>query len=110
MIEAQSLGSRLRLLRKSRNMTQTELGWPELTDSYLSSVEHDDRGVKDSTLRLLAYKLNYPARLLGLEKESGALFHCLAGIYQTERVKPDPAITRETFAFWRAAAGRSHSP
>jgi Opioid growth factor receptor (OGFr) conserved region len=50
------------------------------------------------------------SRLLGLEKESGALFHCLAGIYQTERVKPDPAITRETFAFWRAAAGRSHSP
>jgi Opioid growth factor receptor (OGFr) conserved region len=50
------------------------------------------------------------ARLVGLEKESGALFNCLAEIYQTERVKPDPAITPETFAFWRAAAGRSHSP
>ena len=50
------------------------------------------------------------SRLVGLEKESGAWFNCLAEIYQTECVKPDPAITPETFAFWRAAAGRSHSP
>jgi Opioid growth factor receptor (OGFr) conserved region len=49
-------------------------------------------------------------RLVGLEKESGALFNCLAEICQTECVKPDPAITPETFAFWRVAAGRSHSP
>jgi hypothetical protein len=50
------------------------------------------------------------SRLVGLENESGAWFHCLAEIYEIERVKPDPAITPETFAFWRGAAGRHSGP
>lgn len=42
-------------------------------------------------------------RTLGLHSEAVALFNCLADIYREELGKDSPAITAETFRFWRSA-------
>ena len=42
--------------------------------------------------------------VLGLEAEAKAFFECLAEIHEEERSKPAPAISDETFEYWRAAA------
>ncbi len=44
-------------------------------------------------------------RLSGLEAEACAFFECLDAIYEEQRVQPRPAITAETFRFWKNAAG-----
>ena len=41
--------------------------------------------------------------VLGLEAEAKTIFECLAEIYEEERSKPAPAISEETFEYWRAA-------
>ena len=42
--------------------------------------------------------------VLGLEAESRAFFECLSEIYRDEHSKPLPAISRNTFDYWRKAA------
>jgi hypothetical protein len=41
--------------------------------------------------------------VLGLEAEAKAFLECLAEIYQDEQSKPLPAISSETFEYWRRA-------
>jgi hypothetical protein len=47
--------------------------------------------------------------VLGLEPEAKAFFGCLAEIYGDEQNKPLPAISDETMAYWRRAAGDAGS-
>jgi len=47
--------------------------------------------------------------VLGLEPEARAFFGCLAEIYEDERIKPIPAISDATMAYWRKAAGDAGS-
>jgi hypothetical protein len=47
--------------------------------------------------------------VLGLEAEAKAFLGCLAEIYEGERNKPLPAISDETMAYWRKAAGDAGS-
>jgi len=42
--------------------------------------------------------------VLGLEPEAKAFFECLASIYADQQLKPLPAISFETFEYWRTAA------
>ena len=42
--------------------------------------------------------------VLGLEAEAKAFFECLASIYADQQLKPLPAISFETFEYWRTAA------
>jgi hypothetical protein len=44
--------------------------------------------------------------VLGLEPETRAFFGCLAEIYEDERIKPIPAISDETMAYWRKALSK----
>jgi hypothetical protein len=44
-------------------------------------------------------------RALGLDADARAFFECLAEIYEDEKSKPLPAISDETFEYWRRAAG-----
>jgi hypothetical protein len=41
--------------------------------------------------------------VLGVEPEAKAFFGCLTEIYEEERIKPIPAISEETMAYWRKA-------
>ena len=41
---------------------------------------------------------------LALEAEAKAFFECLASIYAHHQLKPLPAISFETFDYWRTAA------
>jgi hypothetical protein len=41
--------------------------------------------------------------VLGLEAEAKAFFECLTGIYEDEQRKASPAISDETFEYWRRA-------
>jgi hypothetical protein len=43
-------------------------------------------------------------RVLGLETEASAFFHCLAAIYSADAGKDFSRISDETFRFWRSAA------
>ena len=43
-------------------------------------------------------------RLLGLDDQALAFFRCLARLYDKETETAEPRISRETFAFWKAAA------
>lgn len=51
-----SLGMRIRSLRRSRGITQTELGYP-LTRSYISLIEHDRVLPSLRTLATIAERL-----------------------------------------------------
>jgi tetratricopeptide (TPR) repeat protein len=53
-----SLGQRLRDLRVSRGISQAQLAFPELSDSYVSLIESDKRTPAPEVIELLARKLD----------------------------------------------------
>ncbi len=72
-----SLGQRIRQLRQSRGLTQSQLGGRELSKSFVSLLERDRTQPSVSTLILLARRLGTSVdSLLGLEgnpPETGAI-------------------------------------
>lgn len=54
----ESLGERVRNLRLRRNLSQAQLAWPELSDSYVSLIESGKRTPAPSMVALLARKLD----------------------------------------------------
>jgi tetratricopeptide (TPR) repeat protein len=59
-----SLGERIRNLRLRKNMSQAQLAWPELSDSYVSLIESGKRTPAPSMIALLARKLDCSAAYL----------------------------------------------
>ena len=54
----ESLGQRIRLLRIRKGVSQAQLAFPELSDSYISLIESDKRVPAPSVIELLAVKLD----------------------------------------------------
>ncbi len=54
----ESLGERIRDLRLRKNLSQAQLAWPELSDSYVSLIESGKRTPAPSMVALLARKLD----------------------------------------------------
>jgi tetratricopeptide (TPR) repeat protein len=57
----ESLGQRIRLLRIRKGVSQAQLAYPELSDSYISLIESDKRVPAPSVIDLLATKLDCSA-------------------------------------------------
>lgn len=57
MTGQESLGHRIRLLRIRKGVSQAQLAFPELSDSYISLIESDKRVPAPSVIDLLARKL-----------------------------------------------------
>lgn len=57
MAGQESLGQRIRLLRIRKGVSQAQLAYPELSDSYISLIESDKRVPAPSVIELLARKL-----------------------------------------------------
>ncbi|HLA25189.1 MAG TPA: tetratricopeptide repeat protein, partial [bacterium] len=55
-----TLGQRIKAVRRSRGMTQVELGGSGLSPSYISMIEHDRVRPSLATLRVLAGRLQQP--------------------------------------------------
>lgn len=64
MAGQESLGQRIRLLRIRKGVSQAQLAYPELSDSYISLIESDKRVPAPSVLELLARKLDCSATYL----------------------------------------------
>jgi tetratricopeptide (TPR) repeat protein len=61
VIGQESLGQRIRLLRIRKGVSQAQLAFPELSDSYISLIESDKRVPAPSVIDLLASKLDCSA-------------------------------------------------
>ncbi|GLZ04187.1 hypothetical protein Acsp03_16530 [Actinomadura sp. NBRC 104412] len=57
-MDRESLGQRIRALRIRHGISQAQLAFPELSDSYISLIESDKRVPAPSVIDLLAGKLN----------------------------------------------------
>ena len=81
MPEQESLGERIRTLRLRNNLSQAQLAWPELSDSYVSLIESGKRTPAPSMVALLARKLGCSESFLltGVSEED------LAGLRETLR-------------------------
>src|SRR5918992_2972416 len=64
MSSQETLGQRLRDLRMRRGMSQAQLAFPELSDSYISLIESDKRIPAPAVVELLARKLGCSATYL----------------------------------------------
>lgn len=64
MTGQESLGQRIRLLRIRKGVSQAQLAYPELSDSYISLIESDKRVPAPSVIDLLARKLECSATYL----------------------------------------------
>src|SRR5574340_235100 len=63
-----ALGARIRELRQARGLTQSQLGGPELSKSFISLLEKDRTRPSVDTLALIAQRLNTSVgSLLGQE-------------------------------------------
>ncbi|MCD0451052.1 tetratricopeptide repeat protein [Actinocorallia sp. API 0066] len=60
----ETLGDRIRNLRIKLGVSQAQLAFPELSDSYISLIESDKRVPAPSVIELLARKLNCSATYL----------------------------------------------
>jgi tetratricopeptide (TPR) repeat protein len=60
----ESLGQRIRTLRIRQGISQAQLAFPELSDSYISLIESDKRVPAPSVIELLASKLQCSATYL----------------------------------------------
>lgn len=58
MSSQETLGQRLRDLRLRRGISQAQLAFPELSDSYVSLIESDKRTPGPAVIKLLARKLD----------------------------------------------------
>src|SRR5437016_6495 len=59
-----TLGQRLRDLRVRAGLSQAQLAFPELSDSYISLIESDKRKPTASVIQFLAKKLECSSRYL----------------------------------------------
>jgi tetratricopeptide (TPR) repeat protein len=77
----ESLGERIRTLRLRKNLSQAQLAWPELSDSYVSLIESGKRTPAPSMVTLLARKLDCSESYLltGVSEEA------IAGLRETLR-------------------------
>jgi tetratricopeptide (TPR) repeat protein len=81
MPSQESLGERIRNLRLRKNMSQAQLAWPELSDSYVSLIESGKRTPAPSMVVLLARKLDCsPAYLT-----TGVTEEAMTGLQETLR-------------------------
>src|SRR5262245_9307665 len=64
MNSQETLGQRLRDLRLRRGISQAQLAFPELSDSYVSLIESDKRIPAPAVIELLARKLGCSASYL----------------------------------------------
>lgn len=62
--DQETLGGRIRELRIRLGISQAQLAYPELSDSYISLIESDKRVPAPSVIELLAAKLNCSATYL----------------------------------------------
>jgi tetratricopeptide (TPR) repeat protein len=81
MPSQESLGERIRNLRLRRNMSQAQLAWPELSDSYVSLIESGKRTPAPSMVTLLARKLDCSAAYL----TTGVTEEAMSGLQETLR-------------------------
>ncbi|MFB4315573.1 tetratricopeptide repeat protein [Actinomadura sp. 21ATH] len=63
-MDRETLGQRIRALRIRQGISQAQLAFPELSDSYISLIESDKRVPAPSVIDLLAQKLNCSATYL----------------------------------------------
>ncbi|WP_030145126.1 helix-turn-helix domain-containing protein [Spirillospora albida] len=63
-MDRETLGQRIRALRIRQGVSQAQLAFPELSDSYISLIESDKRVPAPSVVDLLAAKLNCSATYL----------------------------------------------
>ncbi|WP_019630946.1 helix-turn-helix domain-containing protein [Actinomadura atramentaria] len=63
-MDRETLGQRIRALRIRQGISQAQLAFPELSDSYISLIESDKRIPAPSVIDLLAGKLNCSATYL----------------------------------------------
>jgi tetratricopeptide (TPR) repeat protein len=112
-----SLGERIRNLRLRKNMSQAQLAWPELSDSYVSLIESGKRTPAPSMVVLLARKLECSAAYLTTGVTDEALTElqeklryghialqngaadearvCFAGVLSTSALADLPALAHE---------------
>ncbi|MFI0349889.1 tetratricopeptide repeat protein [Actinomadura sp. 9N407] len=64
MMDRETLGQRIRALRIRQGVSQAQLAFPELSDSYISLIESDKRVPAPSVIELLAQKLSCSATYL----------------------------------------------
>jgi tetratricopeptide (TPR) repeat protein len=81
MPSQESLGERIRNLRLRRNMSQAQLAWPELSDSYVSLIESGKRTPAPSMVALLARKLDCSTAYL----VTGVTEEAMSGLQETLR-------------------------
>lgn len=81
MPSQESLGERIRNLRLRKNMSQAQLAWPELSDSYVSLIESGKRTPAPSMVALLARKLDCSTAYL----TTGVTEEAMTGLQETMR-------------------------
>jgi tetratricopeptide (TPR) repeat protein len=81
MPSQESLGERIRNLRLRKNMSQAQLAWPELSDSYVSLIESGKRTPAPSMVALLARKLDCSTAYL----TTGVTEEAMTGLQDTLR-------------------------
>jgi tetratricopeptide (TPR) repeat protein len=81
MPSQESLGERIRNLRLRKNMSQAQLAWPELSDSYVSLIESGKRTPAPSMVALLARKLDCSTAYL----TTGVTEEAMSGLQDTIR-------------------------
>jgi tetratricopeptide (TPR) repeat protein len=81
MPSQESLGERIRNLRLRKNMSQAQLAWPELSDSYVSLIESGKRTPAPSMVALLARKLECSTAYL----MTGVTEEAMNGLHETLR-------------------------
>ncbi|TQM01160.1 helix-turn-helix protein [Actinoallomurus bryophytorum] len=81
MPSQESLGERIRNLRLRRNLSQAQLAWPELSDSYVSLIESGKRTPAPSMVALLARKLDCSVAYL----TTGVTEEAMTGLQETLR-------------------------
>jgi tetratricopeptide (TPR) repeat protein len=81
MRSQETLGERIRNLRLRRNMSQAQLAWPELSDSYVSLIESGKRTPAPSMVALIARKLECSAAYL----TTGVTEEAMSGLRETLR-------------------------
>jgi tetratricopeptide (TPR) repeat protein len=79
MPSQESLGERIRNLRLRKNMSQAQLAWPELSDSYVSLIESGKRTPAPSMVALLARKLDCSTAYL----TTGVTEEAMTGLRET---------------------------
>lgn len=75
----ESLGERIRNLRLRKNMSQAQLAWPELSDSYVSLIESGKRTPAPAMIALIARKLDCSSAYL----TTGVTEEAMSGLQET---------------------------